>query len=99
MDNNEYLARHGIKSQRWDVGHGPQYSVVRGTGGKPKVTNVVNSRLKGAIEKRREARAEKKVENADQRRSRLREEYDILHKKHISNAASVKGMLSLYKGG
>lgn len=25
--------------------------------------------------------------------------YDILHKKHIANAASVKGMLSLYKGG
>lgn len=24
--------------------------------------------------------------------------YDILHKKHIENAASVKGMLSLYKG-
>lgn len=25
--------------------------------------------------------------------------YDILHQKHIANAASVKGMLSLYKGG
>jgi len=24
--------------------------------------------------------------------------YDILHKKHIENAAAVKGMLALYKG-
>lgn len=74
MNNNEYLAHHGIKNQRWGVKHGPPYPVVRGTGGKPKVTNIVKSRLKGAIEKRKEARAEKKVENADQRHSRLREE-------------------------
>lgn len=74
MNNNEYLAHHGIKNQKWGVKHGPPYPVERGSGGKPKTTNIIKSRLKGAIQKRKENYAEKKVENAEERHKRLRED-------------------------
>lgn len=72
--NENYLAHHGIKGQRWGVEHGPPYPVKRGFGGKPKITNVVKSRLKASMEKRKAAKAEKKEETAAEKHEQLRRE-------------------------
>lgn len=61
MEEN-YLSHHGIKGQKWGVEHGPPYPVRRGTGGKPKTTSVVKSRLKAALNDRAESRKKKKDE-------------------------------------
>lgn len=62
---DEYLAHHGIKGQRWGVEHGPPYPVVRGTGGKPKMTSVVKSRLKQALANRAEAKKQRQAEHEE----------------------------------
>ena len=71
---DEYLAHHGIKGQKWGIEHGPPYPVRRGSGGKPKVTTVVKSKLKAAVAKGKEVAAEKKVETAAARHAKLRDE-------------------------
>ena len=61
--NDEYIAHHGIKNQRWGVKHGPPYPVRRGAGGKPKTTSIVKSRLKAALDNRAETLAKKKQDS------------------------------------
>lgn len=60
---DEYLAHHGIKGQRWGVEHGPPYPVKRSSGGKPKTTNVVKSRLRQALANRAEAKKQKQADH------------------------------------
>ncbi len=73
-NNNEYLAHHGIKGQRWGVEHGPPYPVRRGSGGKPKTTNIVKSKLKEALEKRSEAKKAKQTDR-ESRIARIKDQY------------------------
>ncbi len=73
-NNNEYLAHHGIKGQRWGVEHGPPYPVRRGSGGKPKTTNIVKSKLKEDLEKRSEAKKAKQTDR-ESRIARIKDQY------------------------
>lgn len=72
MNDNNYIAHHGIKGQKWGVEHGPPYPVRRGSGGKPKTTNVIKSKLKENIAKRSAKRAEKKEESAEEKHEKLK---------------------------
>ena len=74
MKNDNYLAHHGIKNQRWGVQHGPPYPVRRGAGGKPKTTSIVKSKLSEAMAKRKDVRATKKAESAAERHEQLKKD-------------------------
>ena len=73
MDEN-YLAHHQVKGARWGVRHGPPYPIVRGAGGRPKVTHVVKSKLKDSISKRKVAKEEKKEATAAEKHEQLKRE-------------------------
>jgi len=83
--SEEYIAHHQVKGARWGVRHGPPYPVVRGAGGKPKMTKVIKSKLKETISKRKETKVEKREESAAERHERLRKEVIRDPKKIVKN--------------
>lgn len=99
---DDYIAHYGIPNQRWGVRHGPPYPVVRGAGGKPKLTSVVKSKLKESAESRAESQAAKKkakadaVERAKQRRLDKKAEKEVSDREKLRERV-VQRPKELYK--
>lgn len=81
MNDNNYIAHHGIKGQKWGVRRFQNPDGTRTALGKSRGKSM-KDRIKARSEQRSEARAEKKAVSAEERHEKLRQQV-IRHPKDL----------------